>query len=301
MGMYRIGPMDLEASDPFGIFSLKKRIECITELTVYPPIHIPERLGLMQFPLIKKIGEEMLSEAGYASDFRGQREYRREDPKKMIHWLATAKHRRLIVKEFEENVITDVGIFTDYRRLSLRGTGNLTTLVLGLNTAASVAAAAMQKFHRFGISFIGYQKSHDMVFGTGVHHLHYVLHSMVTLGSPGKYSDYCSEVEEKLHTVKKNGTAVFIVNHTPTDQAGLLDIVKSCVRRGVKPVVALINDRTFLKLFPEQLEIDKDAPELSKAAGALKKEGAAVYVLSKGDIPAHEIDASTEIQARKTA
>ena len=98
--------------------------------------------------------------------------------------------------------------------------------------------------------------------------------------------------------VQRNGTAVFIVNQTPTDPAGLLGIVKSCISRLVKPVVVLIHDRTFLKLYPEQLEIERDASEFKETVRMLKQEGASVFILSKKDIPAHVIDASVEVQGR---
>jgi uncharacterized protein (DUF58 family) len=298
MGTYTLGPVTITITDPLGIFSVSKDIDHVTDLVVYPSLNIPERLSLMEYPYLKKVGEEIVSIAGYSADFRGPREYRREDPKKTIHWRATAKYRKLIVKEFEENAIAEVGIFIDYRRISLRGTGNLTTLAMALNTGASIAAAASKKFHRFGLSFIGFKNKDDMLFNTGVNHLHLILHAMVSLSKLGKFSDYCSEAREKLNILKRNSTAVFIVSQTTVNPEAFIELIASCRNRRIKPVVILINDRTFIKVYPEQMELEKSAVPFKSIKKVLETEGASVFILSKRDIPAEKIDASADIYKR---
>ena len=295
MGTYTLGPVTVAVTDPLGIFSVRRDIDYITDLIVYPSLNIPERLSLMEYPYLKKVGEEIISIAGYSADFRGPREYRKEDPKKTIHWRATAKYRKLMVKEFEENAVADVGIFIDYRRISLRGTGNLTTLAMALNTGASIAAAASKKYHRFGVSFIGFRNEDDMLFNTGVSHLHLILHSMVSLTKLGKFSDYCSESREKLSRLKRNSTAVFIVSQTTVNPEAFIDLVASCRIRRIKSIVILINDRTFIKVYPEQMEFERSAVPFKSFEKVLEAEGASVFILSKRDIPAEKIDASADI------
>lgn len=297
MGTYQVGPMELVVTDPFGIFTVRRTIPHLTDLTVYPAVRVPERLRLMNVPLIKRIGEEIAAEPGYASDFRGQREYRREDPRKMIHWRATARHRRLIVKEFDENAVTDVAVFTDHRRIALRGTGSLSSHELALNAAASVIAAAQQRFHRFGVVFVGHRAEQGPAFGTGVGHLHLMLQAMVSLGRPGNYSDFCAEVETHLASLRRNTTMVVIASQTATDLARLEALVRAGTGRGVFACVILIDDRSFLKIYPEQADLERTAPAFIAARQRLEAAGASVYTLGKGDVPAERLDAGARYHA----
>ncbi len=290
MGTYTIGPARLILTDPFGIFSVSKTVACITDLTVYPSVRVPENLKLMDVPVIKRVGEEVVSYAGCSTDFRGQREYRKEDSKRIIHWRATARRGELTVKEFDEKGVTDIGVYADHRTIALRGTGNVTTLILSLNCAASICAAASSRYHRFSIDFPGHPDVSGVGFGTGMYHLHAVLQSMVALQRPGKYSSYVKQAGQSLHRIKRGGTAVFIFSQTVTDAAGMCGILRKCVSLSIKPVVVLIDDRTFIKLYPEQLEIDREAPHISSARELFESAGAQVYILSKKDVPAEVLN-----------
>jgi len=295
MGTYRLGPAEISLTDPLGIFTVHKSLDHITGLVVYPTLNIPERLRLMKYPFLKKIGEEIVPIAGYSADFRGPREYRKGDAKKTVHWRATAKHRNLMVKEFDENGIAEVGIFVDYRRISLRGTGNLTTLALALNTGAAIAEAAVRTYHRFGVSFIGFRNMNDLQFNTGINHLHMVLRSMVSLSRPGRYSSYCREAEKKLALLRPNSTVVFIAVQTTLEAEAFISLAASCRLRRIKPIIVLINDRTFIKVYPEQTDIEKKAAVLQPLKTILETEGASVFILSKKDIPAEVIDAAADV------
>lgn len=299
MGIYVLGPAVLTVTDPLGIFSVSRNVDHITHLTVYPAIDIPKRLSLMEYPFLKSVGEEIVSLSGHSSDFRGIREFRKGDSRKTVHWRSTARHRRLMAKEFEENSVTEISIFIDCRRIALRGTGNLTTLALALNTGASVAAAASMKSHRFAVSYIGFRDDRRMPVNAGIHHLHLVLHSMVSVSKPGKYSDYCIEVRDKLASLKTGSTAVCIVSQTSVDPAELINLVSLCMKRRIKPVIILIDDRTFIKVYPEQMEIEHSAVDVTSLKRSLEIEGASVYVLAKRDIPSQKLH--TEPDMRVTA
>ena len=93
---------------PLGLFELRARgVLCDRRspmdggLTVYPQPFLPEALKrdleLTRFDQGSRHGIE--PEAG--EDFRGIREYRSGDPVKAIHWPATSRSRRLMVREWD--------------------------------------------------------------------------------------------------------------------------------------------------------------------------------------------------------
>jgi uncharacterized protein (DUF58 family) len=300
VGIYQVGPVDLLVTDPFGLFTIRRRILHHTTLTVYPALRIPALLRLLENPLVRRVGEEIIAQAGTAADFRGPRDYRRGDPKRTIHWPATARHGRMIVKEFDETGVTDVAVFVDHRRIALRGTGTQTSLELALHAAASVAGAAARGYHRFAVDFIGHGGGMDGRFGTGIGHLHLVLQAMVSLGRPGMYADYGRGVRTQVAGLRRHATAVFIVCQTPTPMAEMEELVALCRVRGVWPFVILIDDRSFLKVYPEQTAFEREAPALAAARAALEAAGARVLTLDKRDVPADRMDAAEEVRLHFT-
>ncbi len=96
-GVYTLGPAEVRAMDPFGLWSFARRFEERREIVVYPEIY-----PLPGFPLW---GGSV--EAGYRGahgrreeEFTGLREYRRGDERRHIHWKSVARTGELFVKEF---------------------------------------------------------------------------------------------------------------------------------------------------------------------------------------------------------
>lgn len=106
-GLFRVGPMVIESSDPLGLVRRFRVDDSAAFLTVLPravpmgqgwplghsPIHrTPRRRSLFEDP----------------SRFRGLRQYRPGDGMRRIHWRATARSGELQVKIFEPSVLDGV-------------------------------------------------------------------------------------------------------------------------------------------------------------------------------------------------
>ncbi|MCG8457079.1 MAG: DUF58 domain-containing protein [Holophagales bacterium] len=103
-GLFRVGPLVLESSDPFGLVRRYRVDSQAAFLTVLPrqvplgrgwplghrPVHeVPRRRSLFEDP----------------SRFLGIRRYQRGDSRRRIHWRATARSGSLQVKLFEPTVL----------------------------------------------------------------------------------------------------------------------------------------------------------------------------------------------------
>jgi hypothetical protein len=88
---------------------------------------------------------------------------------------------------------------------------------------------------------------------------------------------------------------VFIAVQTTLEAEAFISLAASCRLRRIKPIIVLINDRTFIKVYPEQTDIEKKAAVLQPLKTILETEGASVFILSKKDIPAEVIDAAADV------
>ena len=111
-GAYRLGPTTLISGDPFGFFTQKRTFSSDVSLLVLPMI-IPmdnfiSPAGLL--PGGKAIQRKSLDVTPHAS---GVREYAHGDAFKRIHWTSTARHGKLMVKEFEQDPQSEFWIYLD--------------------------------------------------------------------------------------------------------------------------------------------------------------------------------------------
>jgi uncharacterized protein (DUF58 family) len=96
-GLYRIGCVELEAGDWFGLWRRRGYVDLPLWLTVYPR---PLEAGLLPPPPRLPEGQRPLPTSPFrAWEPAGLREYRRGDPPRWIAWKATAHRGTLVVRE----------------------------------------------------------------------------------------------------------------------------------------------------------------------------------------------------------
>ncbi len=99
-GAYAIGPLRLRASDWLGFFSVERTLPVSVPIVAYPaPLATRDR----HLPSLRPPAETAVRR-GLVPDplrFRGVREHRAGDPRKEIHWKASARLRALQTKLYE--------------------------------------------------------------------------------------------------------------------------------------------------------------------------------------------------------
>jgi uncharacterized protein (DUF58 family) len=141
-GFYRIGPVEVQASDLFGFFPRTRRQDTQELLLVFPAT-IP--LPPLPLPQLRPLG-----------DFRGQawfpladpsrhagiREYQPGDPPKYIDWKSSAKHGALQVKQFEPGASALTAIFVNADTVGVSFGG---VVALHMERAVAVAATLAER------------------------------------------------------------------------------------------------------------------------------------------------------------
>lgn len=111
-GRYRLGPLLIRTSDPFGLFPMQRSIEATTNVVVYPLT-----VDIHEFPLPSGVlsGGDALRRRSYqvTANAAGVRDYAPGDSYNRIHWKSTARRNRLVVKEFELDPLADLWIIAD--------------------------------------------------------------------------------------------------------------------------------------------------------------------------------------------
>jgi uncharacterized protein (DUF58 family) len=114
-GRFRLGPVTIASSDPFGLFQLERQLSLTSHFVVYP---LTVDLPFFNPPLGELVGGEALHRRTHyvTTNVSGVRDYAPGDSFNRIHWPSTARTGRLIVKEFELDPVADVWILLDMER-----------------------------------------------------------------------------------------------------------------------------------------------------------------------------------------
>jgi uncharacterized protein (DUF58 family) len=111
-GRYYLGPVEVRSGDPLGIYQMRRKIDIVHPLLVYPAT-----FDLQTFPLkashlpdgntLRRRTHQVTANAA------GVRDYVMGDSINRIHWPTSARRGRLIVKEFELDSVSDIWVALD--------------------------------------------------------------------------------------------------------------------------------------------------------------------------------------------
>ena len=280
-GFYVLGPIEVNMSDPLGIHQRKVELPVFTNLLIYPKA--PE-LGFFEVlgdGTLIQVGVETLLLPGHSEEFTSLREYHEGDNPRRIHWPSSARHERFLVKEFREEITTEVSLILDMRRLALSGVGDITSVEYIIKSAAAVAQVSIEKGHLVQLFSLGGKLEHVSV-GGGTQHLITILDRLTLLRpqSENPFHEYLNNIAPQL---RKGSTAVLIASATDIQPSNLSPVLRSMMERRIKIIAILIDDRTFIKFWKDQEAHRKRAIPLAELKEILSVEGCGLFLLSKGD------------------
>ena len=285
-GVFPLGPTVLASGDVFGLFPAERRIPASESLLVYPlmvDIHrFPNPVGLLP-------GGEALRRRTHqvTPNAAGIREYEHGDPLNRIHWVSTARRGRLMVKEFELDPLADVWVFVDGSRnvqASLPQQpynfqmkdfwhGQLqislppSTEEYSVSIAASLVRDYLRRGRAVGLVAAG-QHLNLLPPDRGGRQLGKVLESLAILRATGDLP-LRALVETQAKHIARGSTVVLITPSTSPELSLVLDHLQ---RRGIRPVLVLINASTFGGLYGSE-----------SIAARIRAMGISVRLVSYGD------------------
>ncbi len=111
-GLYHLGPTAVLSGDPFGLFRVSRVFSQVSELLVYPPTVPLSSFGLIESELPG--GTQTQRRAHHTTPNAATiRDYLPGDPMNRIHWPASARAQKLMVKEFELDPTADIWLALD--------------------------------------------------------------------------------------------------------------------------------------------------------------------------------------------
>jgi uncharacterized protein (DUF58 family) len=265
-GRYRLGPLNLYTSDPFGLFPMARALTATTNIVVYPMT-----VDVYQFALpigVLPGGDALRRRTHYVTtNASGVRDYAPGDSYSRIHWRSTARRDRLIVKEFELDPIADIWIVADMAIFShvayqsrpepeyQQRNGQLPAWMRAKEAdyrlpdsteeyTVTIAASMAQYFIRRdrAVGFLAYGQTHELVQpDRGERQMNRILETLAVLRAEGQVSlEDVLQAESKMFA---RGTTVIAI--TPTNQDSWATAARQLSRRGLRVVSILVDPESF--------------------------------------------------------
>ena len=264
-GRFHWGPLRVTASDPFGLFETTRVMGEKREIVVYPA----------PFPLDDFVISSA-EETGDAPDYRATsqftpnvvsvRRYTVGDSLNRIHWKSSAKLNRLMVKEFETEVQSDLAILLDLNADAQVGEGLSGTEEVGVTVAASIARYLLEFDNGVGFSAVG-DTEYTIPNGVGDKHLWRILEALALCQAEGrvKMSELLASHESRF----SNRTGVIAITPSVDDAMIAAAVLQE---RNSPGAVILLEPTSF------------GAPgDYSAELAGLYAMGIAAYIVRQGD------------------
>jgi uncharacterized protein (DUF58 family) len=275
-GLYTFGPLSVCSAYPLGITSVSKQVpDSMPTLIVYPRIFEIARVPLIFKGSRIQSGVEALARTGGSGEFYGTREYKMGDSLRHIHWPLSAKHGRLIVKEFEMRGSTQVSVLLDLDHTSNMGQGRDSTFEYSVKIAASLGKYALERGHYYQLlGFDGTDQIHCA--SSRPDDLAGILDSLARVNDNGTMS-YPDAITAASAALIDGSTIVLFFNRWENDEAYSYALRLLETRR-IGIVAFFFNGESFNGRTPGEGWMEK-----SLLAGRLLSMGAVCYGISKGE------------------
>jgi uncharacterized protein (DUF58 family) len=238
-GVYRVGPVTVTSSDPFGVFKASKTYGGRGSIIVYPPF-----LDLPNFtvPPASLPGEGRFRKRTHyvTPNAAGVREYAYGDSFNRIHWGSTARTGKLMVKMFELDPASDIWVILDLHGKAQAGSGDESTEEYGVKIAASVARHFLNANRNVGYMAFG-DRLDVIEVERGGQQMTRILEALALARAKGDVP-----VADLLAVEgKRFGRHTTVVLVTPSVDEQWITSLLMLTQRGVKVAVVLLEASTF--------------------------------------------------------
>jgi uncharacterized protein (DUF58 family) len=140
--------------DRWGVFSFRLYYPNPLAIKVFPPlaaINQPLPFAPQTGAVEERSGPRVLRQRGIGSDFRELREHQPGDPFRRIAWNATARARKLMVREVENEIVATHWLLLDISPTMRRGALGHSQMDVGASLCAGLARRSLLEGDRVGL------------------------------------------------------------------------------------------------------------------------------------------------------
>mgnify|MGYP001010093900 CR=1 FL=1 len=286
-GDAQFAPIEIRLASRLGLWQQRRRIGAPALLRVVPNFAAITKYALAATDnRLASIGVLRRQRRGEGLEFHQLREYRSGDALRSIDWKATARTRKLIAREYQEERDQTILFLIDRgRRMGARD-GELSHFDHVLNAALLLAYVGLREGDAVGLltmgsgdpiheRFLAPRKSQRAV--------NDILNAVYDLQPTLATSDYQRAAVELLHRVRKRALVVILTNLRDEDDDDLVPALQLLRTRHLV-LLASLRERTLGDALAQPITSFDDALTHAAAAEFLQRRSVAMRQLALGGV-----------------
>jgi uncharacterized protein (DUF58 family) len=286
-GSYRLGALRVRSGDPFGLFSTEMIVGQPTNVVVFPEVVPLPHWRLPPSPIDGTTRARIQYEAA-SPLVRSVRPYVHGDAINRIHWLSSARHGELHVKEFDLEQAADLWMLLDLDRSVHAGLGADASVETAVTVAASIAMRTLADNRSVAMTASARRVQIQQP-DRGPRVEQKLLHLLANVQPDGS-SQLAEVLTATLPQLRRGMTLCIITGSTDRTWVRALSALR---RRGVAALVILLDRSSFIGVDPD----DHSRAELAAVRHALAEYGVEHRLVRRGDDIAEAIGGRARARA----
>ncbi len=230
-GREQFGRCELRLLSRWGFWWRKQRVGESQEVRVYPNFAAVSNYALMATDnRLSQIGVRKRPRRGAGMDFHQLREFRDGDSPAQVDWKATARTRKLISREYQDERDQEIVFLLDCGKRMLSHDGELSHFDNALNAILLLGYVALRQGDAVGIAtFSGSERW--LPPAKGVTSVKRLLNGIFDLQPDQQSPDYSAAATQLLLRQRKRALVVVVSNLRDEDQDDLIPALKLLKQR----------------------------------------------------------------------
>ncbi|HEA70947.1 hypothetical protein LCGC14_0895350 [marine sediment metagenome] len=230
-GEYALGPLSIIVKDRLGFNSVERIVpDSVTDILIYPPYEDIKRIEILgsKRSLQLNYGLQRSKQKGLGSEFYGMRKYVFGDQFRLIDWKASARHQKLIVKEFEDERDVTVMILVDSSETMAGGAIENTKFEYAVRACMLLTKVAITRRDNVGVFTFSDKKNFKFLKpGGGDDHFYQVLDFIARVKPEGK----CKMAEAMYYFTRRfqKRSLIFIISDLEANPKEITEAMKKLI------------------------------------------------------------------------
>ncbi|WP_164275037.1 DUF58 domain-containing protein [Stenotrophomonas sp. B1-1] len=238
-GRYRFDGVHLRLRSPWRLWWQQRTLPPVLEVRVYPNFVPLTRFALFSADQASRlVGAHVKRRRGEGTDFHQMREYRTGDSLRQLDWKATARARKLISREYQDEKNQQLLLMLDSGRRMLASEGGLSHFDHALNASLVVAYLALRQGDAVGLFAAGGERRW-VAPQRGMGTVQHLLRASYDLQPQPVATDYLAAATEVSLRQQRRALVMLVSNVRDEDIEDLLAAVRLLQRRHLVCVASL--------------------------------------------------------------
>jgi uncharacterized protein (DUF58 family) len=289
-GPHRFSFVHLRYASPHRLWTRTVSRPLVDEVRIYPDIRTVKRFDLLaRRNRLSEMGLKLWRLRGREGEFERLREYRREDEMRHIDWRATAKHRKLISREYTTERNQNLAILLDCGRSMLNETEGISHLDRGLNAAIILSYIALGQGDN--VALVAFSNRIERYAGPvrGKRAVQTLIRQTYDLEPRLEASDYALACEDLLKRQKKRALVLLITYALDERHLEILGRYLKGLTSSHLFLCVLLRDLPLLALAERVPRTDLEAYQVASASEMLQAQERRLSALRASGIHATEV------------